>query len=290
MVKLKALLKDLNITNVIGSLDSQIDGVASLSKTASNKLMFCISGKEHLLTGISDCVVIVSRDIYINGLFIGNTYLLVENPRLAFIHAVNMLYARYWTPPQNPPVIDKSAQIHKTVSIGYNCSIGRNVKIYPHVTILCDTRIDDNVIIHPNAAIGVTGFGQERNEHRELEKFPHLAGVHICKNVEIGAGIAIDRGTLSDTVIGEGTMMDNLTHVAHSVRIGKHCEIMPGVIIGGSVKIGDYSMVSFNVAIRDNLTIGNNVVIGMGAVVLKDVKDGEVIIGNPGRVMKTNAT
>lgn len=276
--------------NVVGNLDREIDGVASLSDAVSNKLMFCKSGKEHLLMGISDCVVILSKDANIDSLLDGNTYVFVDNPRLAFIYAVNMLYAKYLTLEQQPPVVHDSAKISESVYIGNNCSISRNVKIYPYVTILCNTVIDDNVTIYPNTAIGNIGFGQERNECRELEKFPHFAGVHICKNVEIGSGGAIDRGTFSDTVIGEGTMTDNLVHIAHSVKIGKHCEIMCGVIIGGSVKIGDYSTISLNVCIRDNLVIGKNVVIGMGTVVLKDVKDGEVIIGNPGRVMTNNPT
>lgn len=280
---IKKLLKDLNMNNVIGDLHRQIDGVASLSNAARNKLVYCNSGMEYLLRGISDCVVIVSVDAYINALPDGNTYVLVDNPRLAFIHAVNMLYAKYLTLPQKPAIIHESAQIYQPY-IGYNCSIGRNVTIHPHVTILCNTVIEENVTIYPNTAIGSIGFGQERNEHRELVKFPHLGGVHIHKNVEIGSNVAIDRGTLDDTVIDEGTMIDNLVHISHNCKIGKHCSIASGTEFGGGTILGDHATVATGVVTRDGgITIGKNAFVGLGSVVTKDIPDNMTVMGVPAR-------
>jgi len=246
--------------------------------------MFCKSGKEHLLTGISDCVVIVSGDAYINALPDGNTYVLVDNPRLVFIYAINLLYPKYIKLEEKEPVIHNSAKIHPTVYIGNNCSIGRDVKIAPNVTILCNTTIDENVTIYPHTAIANIGFGQERNEHRELVKFPHLGGVHIHKNVEIGSNVAIDRGTLDDTVIDEGTMIDNLVHISHNCKIGKHCSIASGTEFGGGTILGDHATVATGVVTRDGgITIGKNAFVGLGAVVTKDIPDNMTVMGVPAR-------
>lgn len=279
-MEVKKLFKNAKI---IGDLNRDIDGASPLSSSAANKLLFCKPGKDHLLKNISNCVVVLSKDVNVGGLGENNTYIFVDNPRLSFIRAAKILYTEYIKLEENDPTIHKSADISKSVYIGKNCFIGKNVKIYPHVTILCNTRVDDNVTIYPNTSIGNIGFGQERNECGELEKFPHIGGVHIGRNVEIGSNVSIDRGTLTDTVIGEGTMIDNLVHVAHNVKIGKHCEIICLSAIGGSVEIGDYSTISLNVCIRDGVIVGNNVLVGLGAVVTKNVPNNTTVAGNPAR-------
>ena len=127
------------------------------------------------------------------------------------------------------------------------------------------------------------GFGQARNEHGHLEKFPHIGSVYIGKNVEIGANVSIDRAVFGTTSIGEGTKVDNLVHIAHNVQIGKHCEIICHVGIGGSTRIGDRTTLSLGVVTKDNITIGSDVLVGLGAVVTKDIPDNTIVAGNPAR-------
>lgn len=134
--------------------------------------------------------------------------------------------------------------------------------------------------------IGADGFGYERNEKNELEFFPHIGGVIIEDDVEIGCNVCIDRGVLGDTIIHKGVKIDNLVHIAHNVEIGKHTAIIANAMIGGSVKIGSYSWIAPSASILNGVTIGNNVIIGMGAVVLKDISDGETWAGVPAKKLR----
>jgi UDP-3-O-[3-hydroxymyristoyl] glucosamine N-acyltransferase len=146
--------------------------------------------------------------------------------------------------------------------------------------------------IHPTArigkhcAIGGDGFGYAKDKDGTLVKMPHKGNVIICKGVEIGSNVCIDRAVEGSTVIGEGTKIDNLVHIAHGVKIGKNCLIVAGTVIGGSCDIGDNCFIGINVSIKNKVRIGNNVTIGMGAVVLKDVPDNCTVVGNPARIIK----
>lgn len=135
--------------------------------------------------------------------------------------------------------------------------------------------------IAARAAIGKDGFGWIREDDGTLYKFPHTGNVVIEKNVEIGNFTCIDRAAVGSTFIGEGTKIDNLVHIAHGVKIGRHCLIIAGAIIGGSTEIGDCCYMGMGAMIKNKIRIGNNVTIGMGAVVLKDVPDGWTVVGNP---------
>lgn len=145
-----------------------------------------------------------------------------------------------------------------------------------------------NVKIHSGTVIGEDGLGFVKNEKNEWEKFPHFGRVIIGDNVEIGANCVIDRGTLGDTVIGEGTKLENLIHVAHNSKIGKHCSIVAVTYIGGSSVIGDYTWIGPQVCIRDQIKIGKNCLIGMGSVVTKDIPDNWVVMGIPAKYVRDN--
>src|SRR5690606_230154 len=123
-----------------------------------------------------------------------------------------------------------------------------------------------NVTINAGTVIGAEGFGYQRNENGEFEKFPHIGGVIINDNVDVGSNTSIDRGALGNTIIGEGAKIDNLVHIAHNVKVGKHAAVIAHAMIGGSSVIGDYSWVAPNSAIRDQISIGNRVTVGLGAV------------------------
>jgi len=147
-------------------------------------------------------------------------------------------------------------------------------------------KLGKNVKIKEGTIIGTDGFGYERNEKNELEKFPHYGKVIIQDDVDIGANCTIDRGNMHDTVIGQGTKIDNGVHVAHNVKIGKHCLIVYGCILGGSSIIGDYSELMMGVMVKPHLKIGSHCIIGMGAVVTKDIPDNVLAYGNPAKIIR----
>lgn len=150
-----------------------------------------------------------------------------------------------------------------------------------HRDIKVPNKIHPSAKIHRSACIGKDGFGYARQEDGSLIKMPHQSNVIIEKDVEIGAHTCIDRGVSTPTIIGEGTKIDNLVHIAHGVKIGKHCVIVANSVIGGSVEIGDRCFIGIGAMIKNKVKIGNRVVVGMGSVVTKDIPDGETWYGNP---------
>jgi UDP-3-O-[3-hydroxymyristoyl] glucosamine N-acyltransferase len=140
-----------------------------------------------------------------------------------------------------------------------------------------------NTFIGENCSIGNDGFGYIQDENKKWIKFPHYGDVVIGDDVEIGNNVCIDRGTLSNTIIGNGVKIDNLVHIAHNVEIGENTLIIAQTMIGGSSKIGKDCWISPSTSIKNGINIGDNVLIGMGAVVLKDVENNKVMVGNPAK-------
>ena len=186
-------------------------------------------------------------------------------------------------------MISPSARIGQDVYIGPLCTVGEEVEIgagaiiHAGVHIYDRVRIGCNVIIHSGTVIGSDGFGYERNEAGELVKFPHIGGVVIEDDVEIGANTCIDRGSLGDTTICRGARLDNLVHIAHNVRVGAHTAVIADAMIGGGTYIGDSAWIAPSVCLRDRITIGARAVVGLGALVTRDVPDGVTVLGAPAR-------
>ena len=163
--------------------------------------------------------------------------------------------------------------------IGPGVRIGRGTVIAAQVTIT-NALIGDRVILHPGVRIGQDGFGYIPGNTGHL-KVAQVGRVIIQDDVEIGANTTIDRGSNRDTVIGEGTKIDNQVQVGHNVIIGRHCLIAGQAGISGSVTIGDFVMLGGHAGIRDNVTIGNGAQIAAAAGVHTDVPAGEKWVGAP---------
>jgi UDP-3-O-[3-hydroxymyristoyl] glucosamine N-acyltransferase len=159
--------------------------------------------------------------------------------------------------------------------------------LHPRVTLYPGARIGNRVILHAGVVLGSDGFGYVLAEGR-YHKFPQLGQVIVEDDVEIGSNSTVDRGSLGKTVIGEGTKIDNLCHVAHNVSIGRHCVIAAGTGIAGSVEIGDHVVMGGQVGIADHIRIEDNVQIGgqSGLFPGKIVRKGSVIWGTPARLLE----
>lgn len=157
-----------------------------------------------------------------------------------------------------------------------------------HPTAIIENEYVDlgkDVSIGAYSHIGREGFAFDP-ESGFRQRLPHMGKVVIDNDVEIGSNTCIDRGILSDTIIGKETKIDNLVQVGHSVVIGSNCLIVAGTVIGGSSILGSNVFVGMNVSIKDRIKIGSNVVFGAGAIVIDDIPSDVVVYGNPGRVVR----
>jgi UDP-3-O-[3-hydroxymyristoyl] glucosamine N-acyltransferase len=175
--------------------------------------------------------------------------------------------------------VGAGTSIGATAAIGADVHIGRNCSIGPGASIT-HALIGDNVILHPGCRIGQDGFRYQMSAKGHA-KVPQLGRVIIQDNVEIGAGSAIDRGASGDTVIGEGTKIDNLVQIGHNVTIGRNCIIVAQCGISGSVVLGDNVVLGGQVGIADHLTIGEGAMIGGKSGVGSNVPAGEKWLGFP---------
>jgi UDP-3-O-[3-hydroxymyristoyl] glucosamine N-acyltransferase len=163
--------------------------------------------------------------------------------------------------------------------IGPNVQIGRNCSIGPGASII-HTFIGDNVIIHAGCHIGQDGFRFQAGPKGHV-KVPQIGRVIIQDHVEIGAGTTIDRGGIGDTVIGEGTKIDNLVQIGHNVTIGRHCIIVAQCGVSGSVSLGDHVVLGGQVGIADHLTIGAGAMVGAKSGVATNIPAAEKWLGSP---------
>jgi UDP-3-O-[3-hydroxymyristoyl] glucosamine N-acyltransferase len=180
--------------------------------------------------------------------------------------------------------IGAGAVIAPNAVIGGSCQIGRNTYVGPGASIQA-ALVGDRVIIHAGVRIGTDGFGFVPGRSG-LEKMPQIGRVIIQDNVEIGANTTIDRGALGDTVIGDGTKIDNLVQIGHNVRIGRSCAIAAHCGISGSVTIGDFVMLGGRVGIGDHVSIGSGAQLAAGSGLMHDVPAGERWGGAPAQPIK----
>ncbi|MGH7671919.1 MAG: UDP-3-O-(3-hydroxymyristoyl)glucosamine N-acyltransferase, partial [Gemmatimonadales bacterium] len=238
------------------------------------------------------------------------TRIVVPEPHAALLVVLPVLYPQaVWEPGVHPTaalgrgatwvepvaigphsVLGAGVRLGKNVRVGAGCVLGDGValgddtQLYPGVTCYSGTALGKRVIVHAGAVLGSDGFGyvpgQEGEAHR---KIPHVGRCLVGDDVEIGANTCIDRGSVDDTVIGAGTKIDNLVHIAHNVRVGARCLIMAEAGIAGSAQVEDEAIIAGQAGIGDHLTIGRGARVLVQSGIIADIAPGATVSGYPAR-------
>ena len=232
--------------------------------------------------------------------------IVVPNPLLAFAQVAQKFFVRPADPRGVAAEVTKGTDvtigtdpsIWPFVTLGDRVEIGARVTLYPGVFVGADSRIGDDSVLYPNVVvlegcsvgarvvihsgtvIGADGFGYVQHQGRH-HKIPQLGGVTIEDDVELGANVTIDRATLGQTVIKQGTKIDNLVQIAHNVTVGEHDIIVAQVGIAGSTTIGHHVMIGGQAGLADHITIGDQVMIAARAGVNRSLEANQIVSGAP---------
>lgn len=283
--------------------DFEIKGVRPLADAGSGDLSFLASPRykaQALTTGAS--AILVKAPVA----GVKAVQILCRDPHLILAAILEALYPEPPFPELIHPsaVIETGARIGKQCHIGPFCLVGENASIgdgtvlVSHVTVSRDcvvgkgtmlfsnvvlyprTSIGNRVRIHANTVIGGDGFGYAQDQGRHV-KIPQIGRAIIEDDVEIGCNSSVDRGALSDTVIGRGSKIDNQVQVGHGVTIGKHCILVSQAALSGSARLGDYVILAGKAATVGHISVADKVLVMGDAVVTKDLKKAGRYAGNP---------
>ncbi len=296
---------------IIGDVNVEVDAVAPLDRAGPRDLSFLAAeAYTPQFAKTRAGIVLVAPELAASNGAI-RARIVVEKPHDALLKVVPHLYRQAVVPAgvHGSAVIGRGARIGSGVSIGpgvvvgcgavigdgvvigAHCVVGDGVEIgersrlHPHVVLYPGTRLEARVILHSGVVAGSDGFGYVYRDAQH-QKIPHIGRCIVESDVEIGANTAIDRGSISDTVIGAGTKIDNLVHIAHNVRIGRLCLIMAQVGIAGSSTVEDGVILAGQVGVGGHTTIGRGARLGGQAGVFGDVPAGETWSGYPARPHK----
>jgi UDP-3-O-[3-hydroxymyristoyl] glucosamine N-acyltransferase len=288
---------------VFGNGEMPVTGFAAAENARPGDLTFA-DKKEYFAAAEASLATV----ILVSGPFtsVSKVVIRVPNARVAVARLLPVFF-----PPDESPLgihpsasISPSAQIDPTAHIGPGCVVGARVKLgarsvlmggnhigrdcvigedtclYPNVVIYARAQIGNRVAIHAGTVIGSDGYGYvfDEGKHRKVLQ---VGNVIIHDDVEIGANTAIDRGALGSTVIGQGTKIDNLVHIAHNVVIGRNCLVMGQVGFAGSTKLGDYCVIASQSGIAGHLKLGHQATVGAKSGVMRDVPDKGTVLGVP---------
>lgn len=296
--------------------DVELSGISPLSVGGRGKLVYAESAKQAEGIGSLNASAILCTERLVESIPQGVAVLVSAKPRTDFAAIGRLLFPSAVKPVavsgetgisaaahiaddatiESGAIIEPGAVVSSGAAIGAESiiaphavigpgvQIGRNSYIGPGASIMA-AFLGNNVTIHGGVRIGQDGFGYVPGAGG-LEKQPQIGRVIIQDHVEIGSNSTVDRGAMTDTVIGEGTKIDNLVQIAHNVRIGRHCAIAAHCGISGSVVVGDYVMLGGRVGLADHLTVGDGAQLAANAGVMHDVPAGGKWAGAPAKPIK----
>ena len=306
---IKDILDLLKLDNSNYDKDYKIYDIKDLSNARDNDICFLNSTKYKDFASKTKSKYCITTSILASNLPDNCNKLIVDNVLLSVSIVTNLFYPNAINDDFDNNLINieklnlssnvnygKNVLVGKDVNIGSNCSIGHNSIIENNVVIGNNCSIGSNVIIRKTiigndvnildgCVIGKKGFGFFPQKNKNI-RYPHIGMVFIMDNVEIGCGSTIDRGSLSNTVIGKNTFLDNQVHIAHNVKIGENCMIAGQVGFAGSATLGNNVMIGGQAGISGHLKIGDNVKIGGGSGVIKNIPDNSKVIGYPAKDIK----
>jgi UDP-3-O-[3-hydroxymyristoyl] glucosamine N-acyltransferase len=307
--KFNEILTNINFTNKIKDIDTNISDIKDLvnatnkditffhskkyeNVASSTKASYCITTKQ--LSGVlpKNCEPIEVNNVLVSTAIITQMFYPDSVTDDFDSHTLNIEKTSF----NNSVNHGQNILIGKNVKIGANCSIGHNTIIESNVVIgdncsigsnviIRNTLIKKNVTILDGCVIGKKGFGFFPNKDGNI-RYPHIGIVIIEDNCEIGCGSTIDRGSLSNTIIGKNTFIDNQVHIAHNNKIGENCIIAGQVGFAGSSSLGNNVMIGGQAGISGHLKVGNNVQIGGGSGVIKDIPENSKVMGYPAKDLK----
>ena len=293
---------------VHGDAETQITTVGSLDRAGSGALAYADGNYlDGVLTSGAGCVLVPSND------FPGRTVIVVDRPRVAFANIAQWLLSKEhpfegihpsatihenaelaacvavgpWTVIEGGVEIGSGTIIYPGSYIGRDCRIGANCVVYPRVVLYPGVVLGDRVVLHAGTVLGADGFGFVFDGRRQV-KIPQIGHLEVGSDTEIGANTCIDRGALDETVIGEGTKIDNLCQIAHNVQVGANAVIASQTGIAGSSRIGSHATIGGQVGIADYCRIDDYAVVGAqcGVPSRKRVPAGELYWGTPARPLR----
>ena len=307
--KIDKLLKLANLANVNNFKKNIIKDIKDLSSSSKDDISFFHSKKYETVaskTKASFCITTENLKDYLPR---NCNKIIVDNVLITTAKITQIFYPDSINDHFDSTVKDisktmfkrkvnygKNVLVGKNVKIGKNCSIGHNSIIEKNViignncsigsnTIIRNTIVKNNVNILDGCVIGKKGFGFFPDKKKNY-RYPQIGLVIIDDNSEIGCGATIDRGSMSNTLIGKNTYLDNQIHIAHNVKIGENCIIAGQVGFAGSSKIGNHVMIGGQAGVSGHLKIGNNVQIAGGSGVIKDISDNSKVMGYPAKDLK----
>ena len=288
---------------IVGDGSAKITGVASTEKAGAGDLTFAENEKYFAAAEASQATAILVSGIVPKS---AKALIKVANVRVAVAQLLPIFFPQEEFAPGIHPsavihssaVVDASAHIgpHCVVGarsrigakcvlmggnhVGNDCEIGDETRLFQNVVIYHRTKVGKRVAIHASTVIGSDGYGYVFDQGRH-KKMLQVGNVVIEDEVEIGANAAIDRAAFGSTVIGAGTKIDNLVHVAHNVVMGKHVLVMGQCGFAGSTQLGDYAVIASQSGIAGHLKLGRQATVGAKSGVMRDVSDGETVLGIP---------
>lgn len=288
---------------VKGDAGTVIEAVSTIDKAGTGEITFLANKKyEPQLKTTRASAVIVAKEVETDA-----AMLITEDPYYAFMQIVVLIYGHR---KHKDTGISKQASISGTATIGKNCNIydfatigdnvimGKNCVVYPGVFIGSDVTIGDDcifypnaviyngcqigsrVIVQPNATIGEDGYGFATHEGIH-HKIPQIGIVILEDDVEIGAGSAIERAALGETIIKQGAKIGDNVTIGHGTVVGPHCLLVPQVGIAGSVTLGHHCVLGGQVGVAGHLKIGDMVQIGAQSGITNNIPDGKIVLGSP---------
>jgi UDP-3-O-[3-hydroxymyristoyl] glucosamine N-acyltransferase len=295
---------------LVGPGEITVAGIAPLERAGPGDLSFLASSRYLPYFQRTSASVALIKEEFLGAEGGCPTRIVVPDPHAALLVVIPVLYPQaVWEPGVHPTavvgrgavwqdpveigahaVVGAGVQLGKGVRIGAGCVLGDGVAVgdetllYPGVTCYAGTALGKRVIIHAGAVLGSDGFGYVPGKGGEAHrKIPHVGRCLIGDDVEIGANTCIDRGSVDDTVVGTGTKIDNLVHIAHNVRIGARCLIMAEAGIAGSVQVEDEAIIAGQSGIGDHITIGRGARLLVQSGIISDVPPGVTVSGYPAR-------